>query len=529
MFKKVRRTLQTLAYVTPKQFGYRLTYMLTPVNSLELKNYDGDSPTPIHCLPIPPTERIIEKTESGYQVHILNVSQSYDDQILWTDYTYGQLWNLHLQYADFLKQEDLPVTEKEKLINDLYAWLISGKLKPEPYPSSLRITNLIRFLSEHGRELKNERRILNYLYSELHFVEARPEYHLLGNHLLENSFALLMGGLYFKNNKWTDLAREIFSEQLPVQILSDGGHFERSPMYHQIMLFRFLEALYYLPENSDLYPVFLSTSKKMFGWIDEMSFRNGDLAHFNDSTDHQAYSKKEILGMAEDCGIKEHPSTILKESDYRKFEGKNFEMIIDACGIEPETQPAHTHADSLSFILYSQGKPVIIDPGVSTYEANERRNWERSTEAHNTVTFRGQNTADVWGKFRVARRPDVTIKNESDSGIHINLTCKLPSGDRFKHQRKFSVQEDIIEISDSVNLPERVEGRLHFHPAIKIQELSENTVILEEELKIEFKNIFQIQKFTFKCSTAFNLRTESTGIRFTFEKNASFRIILPST
>lgn len=233
--------------------------------------------------------------------------------------------------------------------------------------------------------------------------------------------------------------------------------------------------------------------------------------------------------MAEECGITEYPFIPLNDSGYRRFENKNTELLVDASGIEPAEQPGHAHADSLSFIFYFRGEPCIIDPGVSTYEAGKRRNLERSTKAHNTVTFRGQNTAGVWGKFRVARRPDVEIMNETDSEINLTLNQKLESGDDFKHQRIFHQSKDSITISDTVNLNKAVEGRLHFHPTIKIQELRRNKVILDTEIIIEFQNIFQLQKFTFKCSNAFNLRTESIGIRYDFKKNASLGIILPST
>ncbi|MDZ7719649.1 MAG: heparinase II/III family protein [Balneolaceae bacterium] len=457
------------------------------------------------------------------------MSKNYKNQINWADDSYGQLWNYHLQYADFLKQDNLSAAEKEYLLLNLYEWLKVGKLKPEPYPASLRIMNLLRFLSENKKNIDKETELTDYLYSELHFLENRPEYHLLGNHLMENAFALLMGGIFFQEEKWANLAKQIFSEQVPEQILSDGGHFERSPMYHLILLFRFLEAIYYLPQDSELHSRFTETAKKMLGWIDQMSFRNGDLAHFNDSTDHQAHSKKQILEMARQCGISEYRSSSLSDSGYRRFSDGNAELLIDACGIKPEYLPGHAHADSLSFILYYGGQPIIIDPGVSTYEANERRNWERSTKAHNTVTFKGQNTADVWGKFRVAKRPDVKIMEETGFEFNLRLNHKLKSGENFEHQRTFTCADYVIDISDTVNLETPVEGRLHFHPDIKIQELRKNVVILDNGTEIELQNIYHVEKFTYKYSKTFNIRTEAVGIRYEFEHNASLRITFPST
>jgi len=530
MFRKMKRILQTLAYVTPKQAFFRLKYLLAPVKSLKIKHYRSkEKITPIQCLPIPTSKRIIEKTGSGFHVNLLNLSTKYENQIHWPDYSYGQLWNYHLQYADFLKQDDLTVIEKEELLIDLFEWLKSGKLKPEPYPCSLRIMNLIRFLSKNPESLNKRNELIDHLYSELHFLENRLEYHLLGNHLMENAFALLMGGTYFQNERWKNIANAIFLEQVLEQILKDGGHFERSPMYHLILLFRFLEAIYYQPSYSELSSLFLNTSKQMLGWIDQMSFRNEDLAHFNDSTDHQAHSKKQILQMAQECGITEYPPTVLNESGYRRFENENASLLLDACGIKPDYQPGHAHADSLSFILYSHGKPIVIDPGVSTYEACKRRNWERSTKAHNTVTFREQNTADVWGKFRVGKRPNVNIVEESDTECKIQLRHKLESGSHFEHHRKFHLSHEYVEIFDSVTLNEPIEGRIHLHPDTKIKELTKNKVILDEGTIIKLQNILLIEEFAYKCSNAFNVRSDSIGIRYEFEFDATLRIYFPGT
>lgn len=530
MFRNVMRLLHTLTYVTPKQAFFRLKYLLSPVHSLKIKRFHSkEKITPIQCLPIPHSGKLIEKTGSEYHVTLMNLSTEYENQIYWADVSYGQLWNYQLQYADFLKQNSLTVIEKEDLLIDLFEWLKSGKLKPEPYPCSLRIMNIIRFLSENPENLNKKNELIDHLYSELLFLENRLEYHLLGNHLMENAFALLMGGTYFQNDRWKNIANAILLEEVPEQILEDGGHFERSPMYHLILLFRFLEALYYLPSDSELYSLFLKTSKQMLGWIDQMSFQNGDLGHFNDSTDHQAYSKKQIEQMAQKCGISGYSPTILSESGYRRFENENATLLVDACGIKPDYQPGHAHADSFSFILYSDEKPIVIDPGVSTYKAGKRRNWERSTKAHNTVTFHEQNTADVWGKFRVGKRPNVEIVAENNAECKLRLKHKLESGDLFEHHRRFHFSHKYVEIFDSVTLNEPVEGRIHLHPGIKIKELIKNKVILDEGTVIKLQNILLVEEFTYKCSNAFNVRSNSIGIRYEFEHDATLRIYFPGT
>src|SRR5690606_1726695 len=128
--------------------------------------------------------------------------------------------------------------------------LDNGKLLLEPYPVSLRSINVIRLCCFHE---VTDSSILKNLHGELDFLSKRLEYHLLGNHLLENVFALMMGGVFFSNDTWVLKAKGILKEQLNEQILNDGGHFELSPMYHQIILFRLLELIdwYSKVDNKD--------------------------------------------------------------------------------------------------------------------------------------------------------------------------------------------------------------------------------------------------------------------------------------
>src|SRR5690606_19561897 len=101
--------------------------------------------------------------------------------------------------------------------------------------------------------------------------------------------------------------------------------------------------------------------------------------------------------------------TSLSDSGYRKFNEADFEILMDVGQIAPVYQPGHSHADSLQFLLNFKGKPVIVDTGISTYEKNERRQLERSTASHNTVTINRDNSSNVWGGFRVAERAMVEV------------------------------------------------------------------------------------------------------------------------
>ena len=117
-----------------------------------------------------------------------------------------------------------------------------------PYPTSLRIINTAKFISKW--DIKEDW-LYNELVSDLKFLSGRLEYHLLANHLLENAFALYIGGLITDQKEITQKGKKLLIRELKEQILNDGMHYERSPMYHVIILERLLDALNFAKATED--------------------------------------------------------------------------------------------------------------------------------------------------------------------------------------------------------------------------------------------------------------------------------------
>ena len=67
----------------------------------------------------------------------------------------------------------------------------------EPYPTSLRCINWIKYLSKENIQ---DEVINKSLYNQYLRLLDNLEYHLLGNHLLENGLSLLFGAYYFKDD-----------------------------------------------------------------------------------------------------------------------------------------------------------------------------------------------------------------------------------------------------------------------------------------------------------------------------------------
>ena len=523
-FRNIERILATVRYLKPSQVLYRINYALRPVSSLKKMPFDGEVRKDFNLAPVPGPAQLLKVDSDQYTVQLLNLKKIYRSEIDWADLEFGRLWNYNLQYADFLKQKDLPIEIREHLILDLYKWLYDGKLRLEPYPSSLRIMNVIRFLQEHPDADQHSQQILDGLYSELHYLSGHIEYHLSGNHLLENGFALMMGGAFLNQKNFFQTGRKILNQELAEQILADGAHYERSPMYHSLMLVRVLEAVSYLLESDEMKSSMKEYASRMICWLRNMIFSNGSFAHFNDSTDGVAPGLDAILKLAGNCGVPPDLEIPLSDSGYRKFKSKDFELIVDVEGIKPDHQPGHAHADSLSFILHSGNQPVIVDPAISTYETGERRNWERSSKAHNVATVQDENSADAWRAFRVGRRPEVTLLKDTNHELYARLEYKTRSGKFLKQERIIAVEEHLITINDRVLADEAATGRLYFAPSVSVESNDQNSVQLSSDCSISFEGISDLSIFTYRYNEGFNKQKEASGISYNFIDQCSFKI-----
>jgi uncharacterized heparinase superfamily protein len=445
------------------------------------------------------TELAIERNRFNF----LNLSHQFESDIDWDYQGFGKLWNYNLQYFNYLHQTNLDEKTKQALLLDITHWLKSGKLKLEPYPVSLRVINILRYCSVYNCE--NDL-IINSTFAQLRYLSRNLEYHLLGNHLLENGFALLMGGSAFSEQGWLDMAKNILYKQLEEQILNDGGHFELSPMYHQIILFRVLEAIDWyqmakLPDEEFLSFIRIKASK-MLSWLKAITFSNGDIPHFNDSSDKVALTSCELFNYAKMLDIPDFGDIKLGDSGYRKYMLGSYECAIDVGKIGPSYQPGHSHSDALTFVLYQKGRPFIVDVGTSTYQIGERRNYERSTAAHNTVEVKGTNQSEVWGGFRVGKRASVNI--DSETGIQLSA-----SHDGYRHnfglihKRTFDFNPQSILITDEI-AGDAAKCRIHFHPDCNVELVGLGSVVVAGFANIILHNAGKVLLETYEYANGFN-------------------------
>lgn len=457
--------------------------------------------------------------KDGKSFTFLNKEKSFSDTIDWNFADHGKLWTYNLNYFDFLTQEGMSKEVGFSLIKQYILESTSLKDGLEPYPISLRGINWIKFLSENTIQ---EQEIDQCLYEHYYTLLKNREYHLLGNHLLENGFSLFFGAYYFKEKALLKAATTILTNELNEQLLQDGAHFELSPMYHQIILNRLLDCINLSKNNSwsefkD--HAFLSTcASNMLAWLETMTYQNGDIPMLNDSAWGIAPSSNQLFDYAKRLEIKWTPGT-LTDSGYRKWIGENFEFLMDVGAIGPDYIPGHAHADTFNFELYYKGKPFIVDTGISTYEKNQLRQDERSTFEHNTVVVDGENSSRIWGGFRVAERARITKLEESENSIigeHNGYKKK-----NILHQRTFSREKKHLIIADKLigKTPNSAVAYLHFHPSVMN--------IKEEDLKLNFPDLgisiefeadyLSLEKIEYAYCIGFNKTEKAIAYKITFQ------------
>lgn len=519
--KKLNLYFQTLKHVKPTQLYYQVYYRLK--NRLIKKSYQG-KPEQVVQLRLKPGILYPNSYSGNKKFSFLNLEKSFTN-IEWNFSEFGKLWNYNLNYFEFLNQEKITKEQGLELIQDYISKKEILKDGFEPYPISLRGINWIKFLAKYRIE---DQEINEFLYSDYLRLSANLEYHLLANHLLENGFSLLFGAYYFQDEHLYSKAKKILTDQLSEQILEDGAHYELSPMYHQIILHRVLDCLNLIQNNkwkADELGNFLHTkAKNMLGWLEAITFKNGEIPKLNDSIGGIAPNSKELLSYAAGLGLKSN-TVQLKDSGYRKFEFEELEIVMDVGQIAPKYQPGHSHADSLQFLLNYKNKPVIVDTGISTYEKNERRQLERSTSSHNTVTINDQNSSEVWGGFRVAARAKVTLLNETATLIEASHNGYKKLG--FTHERVFFKEENTFRVVDKIiqdgNKSCEAKGHLHFHPEVQL-EVSGNTIIVNRELKLQFSDAMDLQIMEYEYAEGFNKLKAAKKLVYSFKNEAEFFI-----
>lgn len=421
----------------------------------------------------------------------LNERREYSGGVKWQDDSAEKLWLYNLHYFDYLQAVDGDRTSPalcNPLIND---WIESNtdttKDGWEPYPTSLRIVNWVKYdLNNHCLNDK----ALESLAQQAKWLAGGLEYHILANHLFANIKALIFAGVFFEGyeaDRWLAKGLTLMREQLREQVLADGGHYERSPMYHAILLEDVLDLINVAIASNEAIPKrtvdeWISVADRMGDWHQQMVHPDGDITFFNDAAFSIAPTSVLLNAYCVRFGLKRDLPDYSPEMDGARLAATGFAVVrqgdfsvyVNLAPIAPSYQPGHAHADTLSCELSVGLERVLVNSGTSTYVKGELRNRQRSTAYHNTIEINGQNSSDTWDGFRVGRRAEIGEIQWSSDATSNELSA---SHNGYRHLQGSPIHHRLWRLTDEgLVVEDTIEGefssaigRWFLHPAIEVQ------------------------------------------------------------
>ena len=418
--------------------------------------------------------------------HFLSVERRLHEASDWNRADWPKLWLYNAHYFDDLVADDVAMRVEwhRALIARWIAENAPGQGNGwEPYPTSLRIVNWLKWLRAGNDPVPG---MLDSLAVQVRWLRRRLEHHLLGNHLWANAKALVFAGACYGGEEaagWLHQGLRLMQRELREQVLADGGHFERSPMYHAIVTEDVLDLAQLAGTTASIPPEvrqrWRETALRMLDWAAVMAHPDGDVAFFNDAALGIGPALPALRAYASAIGLilpapPGSGARLLSASGYARLEIGPAVLLADVGPVGPDYLPGHAHADTLGFELSLHGQRVLVNGGTSTYEKDAERLRQRGTAAHNTVLVDGQDSSEVWSAFRVARRArvhDVACATDT-AALRLHASHdgyrRLPG--RVTHARAWCLDGTGLEVIDTLDGRfDKAEARFHFAPGMMLE------------------------------------------------------------
>jgi uncharacterized heparinase superfamily protein len=399
----------------------------------------------------------------------------------WTMASAPLLWRFHLYYWDWAW--GLDDGQQRAAFTSLWeSWAMA--VRPghghfwHPYPTALRAWSLCGLYSAMVRGDPIEGPFLGELAVHAGFLRRSLETDVGGNHLIKNLKALVGLAIFFADSALLQRALGLLRRQLAVQVLPDGGHFERAPAYHCQVLGDLIDIAGLLDAAGEAGPSQLPAAiTAMRRWLGAVLTPVGEVPLLNDGFP----VSRELLAAIRPAAPPAAALHLLPDTGLARASVGRWHLLADIGLPCPRELPAHAHADTLGCLVHLDAEPFLIDTCTSTYEAGAVREHERSTAAHNTLELDGADSTEVWGAFRAGRLARVTgllvgtTRDAATGGDVVTIEAvhdgyrHLPG--RPAHHRSWRLSADELRIEDTVTGRGRhaIAVRWHLAPNIALR------------------------------------------------------------
>ncbi len=314
-----------------------------------------------------------------------------------------------------------------------------------------------------------------------------PNTHLLGEAVALHALGRLFPTLP-RAGHWRALGRKIIHGHMDTFVKNDGSYFEQSTYYHiyALDMFAFHAVLEDVPDT------YLARLDNMAEFLASITSEDGDMAFLGDDDGGRffhpygrrsrfargtlgtaslllrkryfSFTKQDTEEIAlwwlgpERCEITradafKRKSHVCQDSGVVVMRSDKVSALFDAGPFGP-LSGGHSHSDTLSLVVASGDREVLVDSGTYSYMDPEWRALFRGSSAHNTIRIDGYDQAVPVGPFRWEQKPDVKLREfiSSEGNDRAVAVCRYQG---FSHQRMVRFTNGCqFEIVDELDGPE---------------------------------------------------------------------------
>ena len=357
-------------------------------------------------------------------------------------------------------------------------------------------TKIVRSFYEHGLVLRE--------MSPRYWPDANH------NHYLHEMLGLLEIACLFPDLKEADAWREFAIHELgrcaKAQLTDDGAQLEGSPGYHYGCLGMFFALLQLAKEFDLTLPADITDRcSKAVDYALMTSGPDGILVPFGDTacidilnrlvcSSYKAYGElgaaakafaihptcdpdvvpEEVQAAAREFAKNAPAEDNLQRQVDQYFARTGWTRDASHFGFMCHTPVfnGHSHIDPMTFTLYLQGDPVVVDPSYYTYRECPERKLYKSPEYHSTLTFDNKHPYEYVQRWLFGPQKEGKIRSKYHFGNVYAADASHHCYDPDYHKRLCAlVGDDVFFVADDVANVTGTDVRIYFHmhdPEVKV-------------------------------------------------------------
>lgn len=176
---------------------------------------------------------------------------------------------------------------------------------------------------------------------------------------------------------------------------------------------------------------------------------------------------------------------LYKAGGYLLINDDKNNLLFDVAELGFGSLAAHGHADALSFMYAYKEREFFIDSGTFIYNIKkEKRDHYRSTEMHNTLTYKGKNQSEIKGPFLWGKKAEVELISFKDDENKISVGAEHNGYYPLIHKREleYMKKENMFIIKDYFK--EEAEINFILDPKVIVRKIDENIYELSNKEKL---------------------------------------------